>query len=135
MIKYIDQQAAIAPIQINSMPSPIPHSFKTKGRDKTPDPIADAQRAKILPLRLPLSSFEKVLFQKLRLSLTGESTMRLGLMLISPLGSVMSEVWLTRPGDVLDGKLDASFILFDRLIFMSETLNLERSYHRFLEFS
>lgn len=63
MIRYMLQQAAIAPIQMKINPSAIPQSAKTYGKDNTPDPIADAHKANILPRKLPLSSFENVLFQ------------------------------------------------------------------------
>jgi hypothetical protein len=56
-----DISAAIAPVSIKIMPRPQPHRPNTYGKLRTPDPIADAQSAKILPLTLPLLSFEKVL--------------------------------------------------------------------------
>lgn len=45
--------------------NPSAHPFKTstQGKDKTPDPIAEAHNEKILPLKDPFSSFPKVLLK------------------------------------------------------------------------
>ena len=48
------------------MPATYPLSLNTKGNESTPEPIADAHNAKILPLRLPLSSFENVRLRQSR---------------------------------------------------------------------
>jgi hypothetical protein len=55
------QHAAIAPKVTKPRPMAHPVAAKTLGKDKTPDPIADAHNEKILPLRLPLLSFPKAL--------------------------------------------------------------------------
>jgi hypothetical protein len=47
------QQAAIAPTIIRVVPTTHPVRAKTKGNERTPDPMADAQSEKILPLKLP----------------------------------------------------------------------------------
>ena len=49
-----------------------PFNLRTYGSERTPDPIAEAQSAKILPLRDPFPSLPKALLEKLRLSAPGE---------------------------------------------------------------
>jgi len=56
-----DHCAAHAPNIIKLIPATYPQSFSTYGRLSTPDPIADAHKAKILPLIDPFPSFENVL--------------------------------------------------------------------------
>jgi hypothetical protein len=46
---------------MKTIPRIQPFKPSTYGRERTPEPIADAQRAKILPLREPFSSFPKAL--------------------------------------------------------------------------
>jgi hypothetical protein len=46
------------------IPDTHPHRLRTYGRESTPDPIAEALNAKMLPLSDPASSLEKVLAQK-----------------------------------------------------------------------
>jgi len=53
-----------APTNKNVIPDTHPHRFRTYGRESTPDPIAEALKAKMLPLKDPASSLEKVLAQK-----------------------------------------------------------------------
>jgi hypothetical protein len=55
------------PRRINKKPRAHPLSASTKGRDKTPDPIAEAHREKILPLSEPFSSLPKARFMKVLL--------------------------------------------------------------------
>jgi hypothetical protein len=61
------QQAAIAPIKTRVSPIAHPVAAKTLGRDRTPDPIAEAHNENILPLRLPLLSFPKALLNSVLL--------------------------------------------------------------------
>ena len=58
MLKYPE----IPPINISIVPRIQPFWARTYGSDKTPDPIATAQSAKILPLIEPYSIFPKVLY-------------------------------------------------------------------------
>ena len=51
----------MAPRKINVIPNTHPLSAKTYGKERTPDPIAHAQRENILPLTLPAPIFENVL--------------------------------------------------------------------------
>jgi hypothetical protein len=46
---------------MNPIPSTYPFSFRTYGKLRTPDPMAEAHKEKILPLRLPLPRGAKVL--------------------------------------------------------------------------
>jgi len=46
---------------MNMIPTTYPHSDSTYGSDNTPAPIAEEQRAKILPLILPAYIFVNVL--------------------------------------------------------------------------
>jgi hypothetical protein len=52
---------------MNKNPKTNPLRASTNGNDNTPDPIADAQRANILPLSEPFSSFPKARLKKSRL--------------------------------------------------------------------
>lgn len=47
------------------MPWTYPHSFRTYGKLRTPEPMAEAHREKILPRTLPYPSFENVLSLKI----------------------------------------------------------------------
>lgn len=64
---------------------PITHPLRlsTKGRDSTPDPMAEAQSEKILPLRDPFSNLPKALFIKGRLWFIGDISKAPGLILMS----------------------------------------------------
>lgn len=69
------QQAATAPININAIPSAQPFNAKTYGKDRTPEPIAQAQREKMEPLTLPFPTLEKVLSKNvLLISPCGDKT-------------------------------------------------------------
>ena len=61
-----------------------PLSLRTYGNESTPDPIAEAHRAKILPLSDPFSNFPKARLAKFLLSTLGEKILSPCLMLISP---------------------------------------------------
>ena len=61
------QHAAIAPTMISIVPTAQPVRANTYGNDSTPDPIAAAQREKILPLTLPFSSLPNVLLKNVLL--------------------------------------------------------------------
>ena len=61
------QQAAIAPTTMSNSPNSQPHILSTYGSESTPDPIAEAQSEKILPLKLPLLNFPKALFMNVLL--------------------------------------------------------------------
>lgn len=56
-----DHSAASAPRHMKHTPATYPVSLNTYGRLSTPAPMADALRAKILPLIEPVLSLEKVL--------------------------------------------------------------------------
>ena len=53
----------IAPMRMRMKPIVQPVRVSTYGKERTPDPIAEAQREKILPLREPFSSLPKVLLK------------------------------------------------------------------------
>lgn len=66
-----------------------PFSFNTYGNCSTPDPIAEAQSANILPLKDPLSSFPNALLKKVLLPIFGEKIFFPSLMLISPVAALV----------------------------------------------
>jgi hypothetical protein len=76
-----------APTAMNKNPKTYPLSASTNGNDNTPDPIAEAHRAKILPLSEPFSSFPKALLKKSRLPEPGEKGTGPVLILISPVAN------------------------------------------------
>ena len=62
-----DQAAAKAPSAMYAMPTAQPFNARTYGSDKTPAPIAEEQRAKMLPRIEPAPIFEKVRSLNVRL--------------------------------------------------------------------
>lgn len=78
----------MAPTMINTKPRTHPLSLRTYGSDSTPDPMADAQREKILPLKDPLSSLPKALLINVFLPPgLGEKIAFPSLMLMSPVAA------------------------------------------------
>ena len=63
IMRYILQHAAIPPIMMKIIPRSQPLRASTYGRESTPEPIAAAQREKILPLREPFARGPKVRFK------------------------------------------------------------------------
>jgi len=57
----------MAPTMINMKPIAHPFRASTKGRDNTPDPMAEAHNEKILPLSDPLSNLPNALLKKVLL--------------------------------------------------------------------
>ena len=57
--------AAKAPTNMNIRPKTHPLRPKTYGRESTPEPIAEAHRAKIEPLKDPLSNLPNALYENL----------------------------------------------------------------------
>lgn len=70
---------------INIKPRTHPLRHKTYGKESTPEPIADAQRAKMLPRRDPLSNLPKALLKNVLLPPgLGENIALPSLILMSP---------------------------------------------------
>ena len=59
-----DQTAAMAPMITKHDPRITPFSLSTYGNERTPEPMAQAERAKIEPLTDPFSIFPKALSKK-----------------------------------------------------------------------
>jgi hypothetical protein len=69
--------------------NPISHPFRanTNGNDSTPEPIAEAHKEKMLPLREPFSNLPKALLKKYLLPECGENGAGPVRILISPVAN------------------------------------------------